>query len=1132
MLGRRCIAAIIATSLVSVACDRGNRDLPPDTPKAADASYSNLPIDDDAGTETVEDPGEVQFAPATTCDSHLCLKAESGSIGIDLISADESSDDPVVLADLPDPGQLSFFITSDVATDAPVQLTLSTAAVPGTPLGTPVATETVIVSSNSAIAQQFLLPGNEGLLPGTYQLRASSDGFVTATLQLDVHSDASADMLRSGNTLFGPNIALAALGGEVVSVSDSYSDGGWLPENLIDGFTEIYNDRGTVLSRGWGARRTTSADLVFAFRDRESAMIEAVGFSPIETTASPRTLAEYERASPIPKGVEVWVSDTEADAGFRKVAEARLYRATIPQLVSFEPAEARYVKIRLLNTHGANEIALGEMMIFEAVEASPSLLSAVDVNLADPALGGFVASVTSVAEGNGAWSLVDGTSSSDSGWMSSATATRPATFTPQDVVFGFGNDDVAFVDRIEIDPLAGPAFSVGDMSGYQAKEIVVSTAMQPGDEWEEIGRLAVPRDNSVQSIEVGREAARVRIRVLANHGGSASSLGEVRIIEGKQDGYVSLARGARTWIGPKTPGVEARNPVERQATTAAVDVALPRGEERMGRLGAVEQTDRYRLTVDTPSTAALAVRLTGQPNVRTSLRLLDSRGSLVKSFIPYADAGEAIALTWLVAPGDYTAEVTETPIVQAVTFDTSGSMSGRINALEEAVRRYVAGARADEFLNLVRFHGKVESLLPEFSSDKKALADALDGQFEADGGTALMDALRMSIELARSKRGRQVIVAFTDGQDTSSEITSAALNEYIAAGPLLLYSIGLGESLASYNRRTASSGHQYLAALSRTMAGSHYFPVRDTSDLDATFAAISAELRAPADYSISADFSDKNGSLRLSTTGEMIPGLSPPRIELIIDASGSMKRASGKQSRMEVAKAVLKSVVEQIPDNTEIGLRAFGHRIAEGQAGDCQDSELIVPFIAGDRERISVAIDGLTALGTTPIAYSVEQALQDIAAAKADEGTSVVLVTDGEEECREDLQQVVEAARQSGVGFSMNIVGFDLDPQTTLDLSEVAAAGGGGFFAAADADQLNAAMVRVISAPYKVLDGSGETIATGVINGEAVELLAGVYAIRVDASGVNVTIPDVSVEADMTRSIRLKRQGDSVDVEK
>jgi len=124
-------------------------------------------------------------------------------------------------------------------------------------------------------------------------------------------------------------------------------------------------------------------------------------------------------------------------------------------------------------------------------------------------------------------------------------------------------------------------------------------------------------------------------------------------------------------------------------------------------------------------------------------------------------------------------------------------------------------------------------------------------------------------------------------------------------------------------------------------------------------------------------------------------------IEFIIDASGSMKeKVEGNQSRMDVAKEVLKELVEGLDDDPmlEIALRVYGFNLPGKSA--CQDSGLMQDFgpVGKVRSSILQIVDSLSPKGMTPIGYSLKEAAKDFPKGK-DGRNVIVLVTDGEESC-------------------------------------------------------------------------------------------------------------------------------------
>ena len=62
-----------------------------------------------------------------------------------------------------------------------------------------------------------------------------------------------------------------------------------------------------------------------------------------------------------------------------------------------------------------------------------------------------------------------------------------------------------------------------------------------------------------------------------------------------------------------------------------------------------------------------------------------------------------------------------------------------------------------------------------------------------------------------------------------------------------------------------------------------------------------------------------------------------PEIVFIFDASGSMSESAGGETKITVAKNVMKQIVPELDSNIRAGLIAYGHR----RKGDCLDHCLV-----------------------------------------------------------------------------------------------------------------------------------------------------------------------------------------------
>ena len=83
----------------------------------------------------------------------------------------------------------------------------------------------------------------------------------------------------------------------------------------------------------------------------------------------------------------------------------------------------------------------------------------------------------------------------------------------------------------------------------------------------------------------------------------------------------------------------------------------------------------------------------------------------------------------------------------------------------------------------------------------------------------------------------------------------------------------------------------------------------------------------------------------------------PPKIIFVLDASGSMWGKVNGEAKIVSAKTVLKKAINDLPDDSEVGLIAYGHR----KKGDCEDIETLSPLKAIDKTGLGEKIDALDA---------------------------------------------------------------------------------------------------------------------------------------------------------------------------
>lgn len=194
-------------------------------------------------------------------------------------------------------------------------------------------------------------------------------------------------------------------------------------------------------------------------------------------------------------------------------------------------------------------------------------------------------------------------------------------------------------------------------------------------------------------------------------------------------------------------------------------------------------------------------------------------------------------------------------------------------------------------------------------------------------------------------------------------------------------------------------------------------------------------------------------------------GLGAARAEgraiIVLDASGSMWGQIGGKPKLEIARQTLRTVLQGMPADLELGLMAYGHR----EKGSCEDIELVVPPARGTAAAITDAADRMKFLGKTPLSAAVKKAAEDLR--YTEEKATVILITDGLETCEADPCALGKELEQSGVDFTAHVVGFGLTAEEGGKVACLAENTGGKYMQASDARGLEDALKAAVAEAAK-----------------------------------------------------------------
>jgi VWFA-related protein len=177
------------------------------------------------------------------------------------------------------------------------------------------------------------------------------------------------------------------------------------------------------------------------------------------------------------------------------------------------------------------------------------------------------------------------------------------------------------------------------------------------------------------------------------------------------------------------------------------------------------------------------------------------------------------------------------PVSLVLVLDQSGSMKRDAPAVMRAARSFVESLPRHDKLSVMLFADR-----PEFAHDLTTLRlwslEAID-KYVADGGTALYDAIIMSLQRLKAVEGRRAVVVLTDGRDENNPGTGpgsvhvyedvlGALREVDAT----VFPIALGSNV----------DRDKLEEIAKLSRGEAYFP-QDVSGLPAEYRRILENLR-------------------------------------------------------------------------------------------------------------------------------------------------------------------------------------------------------------------------------------------------------------------------------------------------
>jgi Ca-activated chloride channel family protein len=182
----------------------------------------------------------------------------------------------------------------------------------------------------------------------------------------------------------------------------------------------------------------------------------------------------------------------------------------------------------------------------------------------------------------------------------------------------------------------------------------------------------------------------------------------------------------------------------------------------------------------------------------------------------------------------------DVPVSMGIIIDNSGSMRDKRAKVAAASLALVKASNPDDEVFIVNFNDEPYLDQP-FTNNAKKLEEALD-RLDSRGGTAMRDAISLSIDYAKekAKREKKVLVVVTDGNDNTSVVTLEQLVQKAQRSEVLIYAVGL---LSEEEPRDARQAKKALKLLTGNSGGLDYYP-KDVAEIDKITPQIAHEIRS------------------------------------------------------------------------------------------------------------------------------------------------------------------------------------------------------------------------------------------------------------------------------------------------
>lgn len=184
---------------------------------------------------------------------------------------------------------------------------------------------------------------------------------------------------------------------------------------------------------------------------------------------------------------------------------------------------------------------------------------------------------------------------------------------------------------------------------------------------------------------------------------------------------------------------------------------------------------------------------------------------------------------------------------------------------------------------------------------------------------------------------------------------------------------------------------------------------------------------------------------------------------VVFDASGSMMLYTDGRTRLDMARTALAEVLPELTETRRTGLVTYGGVLDRRPPARCGNIELRLSPKANAAPAILDILGKILPQGWTPATAAVEYAAE--ALGYREKSATIVLVTDGEENCGGHPCAAAQALRANARNLVVHVVGYFLGPQQAMQVACLATETGGLYVPAHSFDELRQALRKVARCP-------------------------------------------------------------------